>query len=91
MLFDLASELHQLGYYDKEVWMLIFKTTSEKTRINNTHDFDLILNIMHEVNSLPELKGKAQPFIDTFLKKQYSENIDRKWRYDAENRRFRTL
>jgi len=59
MLFDLASELHQLGYYDKEVWMLIFKTTSEKSRINNTHDFDLILNIMHEVNALPELKGKA--------------------------------
>jgi hypothetical protein len=25
------------------------------------------------------------------LKKQYSENVDRKWRYDAENRRWRTL
>lgn len=92
VLFDLATELNLIGWYDKEVWMLIFKTTAEKKRINNTHDFDLILNLMHHVNTnVPALKGKAQPFIDTFLKKQYSENVDRKWRYDAENRRWRTL
>jgi len=65
VLFDLAAELDKIGWYDKEVWMLIFKTTAEKKRINNTYDFDLILNLMHHVNTnVPALKGKAQPFID---------------------------
>jgi hypothetical protein len=64
VLFDLAHELQQLGWFDKDVWMLIFKTTVEKTRINNTHDFNLILNIMHDVNNgsdnrCKHLKGKV--------------------------------
>lgn len=91
VLFDLASELHQIGWYDKEVWTLIFKTSVDKTRINNTHDFGLILNIMHEVDATPELKGQAKPHIEAFLKKHYTENIDRKWRYDSENLRWRSL
>lgn len=51
VLFDLASELHQLGWFDKEVWTLIAKTTHEKKKINNTHDFNLILNLLNDVNS----------------------------------------
>lgn len=65
---------------------MIFKTSVEKTRINNTHDFGLILNIMHEVNDTAELKGTAKPFIEAFLKKHYSDNTDRKWRFDVDTR-----
>jgi hypothetical protein len=94
LLFDLATELHALKYYDEEIWMKIFDTTMNKSKISNTHDFNLILNIMHEINddklgNAPHLKGKVQPFIDTFVQKHYTE--DRKWRYDVDNKRWRTL
>jgi hypothetical protein len=94
VLFDLAQELHELGWYDEQVWMLIFKTTVEKKRINNIYDFGIMFNIMSEINSghnglCTHLKGKAQPFMDTIIKKHYTE--DRKWKYDVENRRMRTL
>ena len=74
--------------------MLIFKTTVDKTRINNVHDFGLIYNIMFEINAgsnghSENLRGKVQPFMDDILKKHYTE--DRKWRYDVENRRLKTL
>ena len=96
VLFDLATELHHIEWFDKDVWTLICKTTSEKSRINNTHDFDLILRLMTDINTgcngkCKHLKGIATKFIETFLKKHYNENVDRKWRYDAENRRWRSL
>lgn len=94
VLFDLAKELNELGWYDEEVWMLIFKTAVDKKRINNIYDFGLIYNIMCEVNEgcnghAKKLKGKVQPFMDSILKKHYTE--DRKWRFDVEKGRLRTL
>ena len=59
VLFDLAKELHELGWHDKDVWMLIFKTAVDKKKINNVYDFDLIFNIMHEINEVDQLKGKV--------------------------------
>ena len=64
VLFDLAQELHDLGWYDEEIWMLIFKTAVDKKKINNIYDFGIIYNIMCEVNDghnglCPHLKGKV--------------------------------
>jgi hypothetical protein len=75
---------------------LICKTTSEKSKINNTHDFGLILNLMTDINAggegkCPKLKGVATKYIETFLSKHYNSNADRKWRYDVENKRWRSL
>lgn len=37
------------------------------------------------------MKGVLGKHIEGFLKKHYDDNVDRKWRYDAENRRWRSL
>merc|ERR1712151_325155 len=50
-LFDLAKELDYIGWYDEEVWTKIFETACHKNKINNTHDFHLILSIMKKMNN----------------------------------------
>jgi hypothetical protein len=94
-LFDLAKELDNIGWYDEEVWTMIFDTALHKKRINNTYDFDLILSIMKKMNNneadIPHFYQKVQTKIDDILKKHYTGQVDRMWRYNADKAEFRSL
>ena len=92
--FDLAKELDAIGWYDEEIWTMIIDTAVWKKKVNNSYDFDLILNLMHKMNdpgceATDHLTGKFDTQIEKFVERHYGE--DRKWKYDLEARKLKTL
>ena len=91
VLFGLAKELHLLGYYDEELWMKLIDTAINKTKINNTHFWQVIYETLSEMNDdekCPMYK-KLTSKIDELVKKHFTK--DRQWRYSLEKREMRSL
>ena len=96
VLFDLAKELDHIQWYDEEVWTKIFDTAVEKKKINNLHDFQLIHNLMHKLNSggasdtpFKNMAGKFDTQMESLISKHFNEN--RNWKYDLETRDLRPI
>lgn len=77
----MATELDLLQWYDEEIWTKIFDTTVEKKKINNSHDFKMIHNMMYKLNHgggekspYKHLAGKFDQQIEGLLKRHYTEN-----------------
>jgi len=84
LLCGLANELHDLEWYDEEVWTKIVQTAARKKKIQNLHIFIDLHKHMVMLNNDKDkpFYGKFNGEIDTYMKKHY--NQDRKWKYDAE-------
>jgi len=50
-LFDLATELDKIEWYDEDVWTKIFDVAQGKKKVNNLYDFKLIHNLMVKLNT----------------------------------------
>jgi hypothetical protein len=85
----MTKEFNKLEWYDEEIWELIARDVLHKSKVQNLHFFHTYWSVWHEVNENPKcpLYGKFTQHIES-LKKFYKEDFE--WRYDLENRRFRT-
>ena len=94
-LFDLAKELDLIEWYDEEVWQKIVDTAVTKTKINNIHDFELIHNLMHKLNTAKKghpaahLNSKFETQLMQLIELHYT--VDRQWKYNAETRSLRPM
>lgn len=86
MLNSLATELHALRYYDKEIWDLIVTTAVSKKKIQNMYFFMNLHQIFNEINNDKEagehLYNKLSEQIDKFVEKHHT--TDRQWKYSVE-------
>ena len=94
VLFDLAYELDQFQWYDEEIWTKIIDTSVWKKKINNSHDFKLIHNLIYKLNRgggpqspFGHLEGKFEEQLERLIARHYTEN--RQWKYDLERRDLR--
>lgn len=84
-------ELLNLKYYDEDVWKQITDTMCRKHKINNLYYASYFYETMIKLNNDPNNPNfkKFDEKIELFAKKYFNE--DRRWRYNVEEGRFRTL
>jgi hypothetical protein len=84
------TEMHELKYYDKEIWTLMSESVGKQGKIQNVYFFENFHQIMSKLNTDPSspLFELMTADIEAFVKKHYNKN--RAWRYNLEEARMRT-
>lgn len=94
-VLTLAKEFNELQWYDEDVWNKIFKTVLSKKYMQNLHFFQEHIDIWKEVNETA-ISYPTNPFTGQLddkinqMKIYWDNSPDYQWRYNWEEKRFRT-